>query len=442
MKIGKQFGLICMAVLCSGCLWAQDSTPSADAQLSADSQKSEREASPRTFFGQPFAGHWTFTSEFSYGQEYDDNVFSSSQIRLSDLVSRISARFTAAVQKKHLRMQIHYYPDYVVYKKYSDRDALSNRLAGQMDYSLSGRTDLTWTIDGARAPGYTGSPVQLLTFGPLVLPVFDPSALQSNTTILNADTGINLTHRFSARDTVSVNMQAATVHFTPANGVPLSTLFSQDSFSGTGTVRWDNEFVPKHKLGLEIGNSYFGFLNPSTHSFYQYVKLRYSQTFGRGFQISAGAGPSRQEAQANPFSGQTKNQSTGYAADFSFSKASERQNIGITYTHGSQLGLTQGSLASDGAALSFMRRFGRKWHTDGSFGYSRSQSQFALLLANNSSYSASGEIGYQARPDLDFTAGYSYMNEMIEQSLPALQDFDRNVYRLGVHYTFQWLTSR
>ncbi len=442
MKIGKQFGLVCMAVFCSGCLWAQDSTPSADTQLSADSQKSEREASPRTFFGQPFAGHWTFTSEFSYGQEYDDNVFDSSQVRLSDNVSRISARFTAAVQKKHLRMQVHYYPDYVVYKKYSDRDALSSRLAGQMDYSFSGRTDLTWTLDGDRAPGYTGSPVQLLSFGPLVLPVFDPSALQSNTTILNADTGLGLTHRFSARDTVSINLQASTVKFTPANGVPLSTQFSQNSFSGTGTIRWDNEFIPRHKIGLELGNSYFGFLNPSSHSFYQYAKLRYSQSFGHGFQISAGAGPSRQEGQANPFSGLPKTQGTGYAADFSFSKGSERQNIGITFSHGSQLGLTQGSLATDGAAISFMRRFGRKWHTDGSFGYSRSQSQLASLPSNNMSYSASGEVGYQFRPDLDFTAGYSYMNQTVDQTLPGIQDFDRNVYRVGVHYTFQWLTSR
>ena len=431
-----------MLLIASASLWAQNGTPTADVQANADDQKTEQPESPRTFFGQTFAGHWAFTTEFSYGQEYDDNVFSSSLIRLSDNVSRISARFTAAVQKKHLRVQFHYYPDYVSYLKYSDRNALSHRFADELDYSFSGRTDLSWKLDASRAPGYTGSPLQLVSFDTIQLPVFNPAALQSDATILNANSNLSLTHRFSARSSVSFGLQGSVVRFTPANGIPVSTLFSQNSYSGGGDLGWDYEFVPKRKIGIELCNTYFGFLDPSSHSYYQFAKLRYSQSFGHGYQFSMGAGPSRRETQANPLFGLGKIQSTGYAADLSLSKVSERQTIGVTYNHGSQLGLTQGSIASDSVSLSAMRKIGRKWHADGSFSYSLSNSASVLSPSDNSSYAVSASLGYQLRRDLDFTAGYSYVNELIGQGLPGSLGFDRNIYRVGLHYTFQWLTSR
>src|SRR4029077_6874486 len=134
-----------------------------------------------------------------------------------------------------------------------------------------------------------------------------------------------------------------------------------------------------------------------SHSNYQFVKIRYSQTFGHGYQISGGAGPSRTETQANPLFGQPSTESTGYSADASFSKVSDRQSIGITYSHGSQLGLTQGSLGSDQVALSMMHKIGRKWRAEGSFAYSLSQTASALAPSTNTGYSASGSLSYQLR---------------------------------------------
>src|SRR4051812_20343206 len=77
---------------------AAPQTPSTDATVST--QKNAASHTPADFFGQTIAGHWVFSAEFGFNQEYNDNVFSSPSIRLSDTVSRITARFSAAVQKK------------------------------------------------------------------------------------------------------------------------------------------------------------------------------------------------------------------------------------------------------------------------------------------------------------------------------------------------------
>src|SRR5437667_7612205 len=97
--------LIAFSLLLSAA-WAQtgnDSVAAAEARVST--QKPEEPAPVATdFFGAALSGHWTFISELNLEQEYDDNVFSSGIVPLSDNISRLNARFTAAVQKKRLRM--------------------------------------------------------------------------------------------------------------------------------------------------------------------------------------------------------------------------------------------------------------------------------------------------------------------------------------------------
>lgn len=396
----------------------------------------------RSFFGESLAGHWTFSADTSFDQEYDDNVFNTGLLRLSDNVSRISARFTMAVQKKRLRVQFHYFPDYVAYAKYSDRNALSHQLAQEIDYRFSGRTEMNWNLIASRAPSNTNSPFGLVNFDGVFLPVFHPEALQSDALITNASTSVTLSHRFSAKNTVSISGQGSIVKFQVTNGVPLSPFVAQESFSNGLTVKWENEFIPRHKLGIELGEQYFGFLSPASHSHYQFIKARYSQSFGRDYTISLGAGPSRRERQTSGVFGGGQADSLDYAFDASLTKSTQRQSLGITYSHGTQLGLSQGSLGSDSLSFSASRSLGRRWRVNGGFGFSRSQSETIFVQSISRSYSASATAEYQLRPDLSLTGGYSYVNQDVEQNLPGAIPFDRNVYRLGIRYTFQRVTSR
>jgi hypothetical protein len=423
--------------------WAQTTTapnPAADVKVSNDKDGTQ---TPKDFFGQTIAGHWAFSSEFGFSQEYDDNVFSSPFLRLSDNVSRINARFSAAVQKKRLRMQVHYYPDYVTYSKYSDRNALSNQYAHEISYRWSAHTDMSWTLTASRAPGYSNSPFTLVSFDGLFLPVFRPDALQSNATITNATTGFDWSHQFTARQSLKVDVQGSAIEFKEDNGVPLSTLAARKSFSGGATVRWEDEFVPRHRFGVEFGEQYFGFLEPGSHSNYQFIKARYSQSFGHGYQFSAGAGPSRHERQTVGTFGGSDPIGIDYALDVSLAKTALRQSIGLSYNHGSQLGLTQGSLGSDSVSVTYLRQIGRKWHANAGFSYSRTQNETTTLISTANSYSANGGLEYELWPQLSFNAGYSYVSQDLAQGLLfGNSSFDRNVFRVGLRYKLQHNTSR
>jgi hypothetical protein len=438
-KIAKLLFLLFVGIP-FGLAFAQNA-PSADAQVSTD-KKADEPVMPRgDFFGQALSGHWVFTTEFNFSQEYDDNIFAQPTIRFGDNVSRIAARFSGGVQKKRLRAQFHYYPNYVKYAKYADRDALSHQYMHEIGYKFSGHTDLNWTLSAMRAPGYTNSPFTLMQFDDVVLPVFRPDALQSDATILNASTGVSWKHSFTARDTVSVDLTGNYVQFSSDNGVPLAPGIATKSFSNGATVRWEDEFIPKKKIGLEAGEQYFGFLDPASHSNYQFVKVRYSQSFGRGYQFSIGAGPGRRERQPSATFG-SEADSIDYAIDASLTKTGPRGSLGIIYNHGSQLGLTQGSLGSDSISATAMRRVGRRWHLDAGFSYSQTSTESATFVGTSDAYAANGDIGYQFTPDFGITAGYSYILQDTGVVLPFGSGFDRNVYRIGFKYTFQRITSR
>src|ERR1041385_7495920 len=83
----------------AGAVSAQSTPQASSADVSVKTDKNAPSHAPTDFFGQSIAGHWVFTAEFGFNQEYDDNVFSSPSLRLSDTVSRITARFSAAVQR-------------------------------------------------------------------------------------------------------------------------------------------------------------------------------------------------------------------------------------------------------------------------------------------------------------------------------------------------------
>jgi hypothetical protein len=404
------------------------------AQLS--DQKPAPTQNSKTFFGESFAGHWTLDAETNVSQEYDDNVFSSNLIRLSDNATRFSMRMSAAVQKKRLRVQIHYFPNYVLYAKYSDRNSWTHQYSHEILYKSSNRTDWGWSLSASRSPSSSNSPFQFVDFSGVVLPVFHPEALQSNATIFNANSSLTWSHKFSARNTLNVSLQGNVVRFYETAGAPLSALSAQKSFSTGVDLKWESEIVPRRKLGLEVGDTYFGFLDPGSHSHYQFLKGRFSQDFSRGFKFSVGAGPSSQERQIQPGISAALRQ-TGYAVDASLTKTSQNHTLGVTYNHGSQLGQTQGGLSSDTVAVSAMTRILKKWRASGGFSYSRSSSATILQQGTTDSYSPNSTLEYQFSPEFSATAGYSYINQVAPQITPVAQGFDRNLFTIGLHYTFR-----
>src|SRR5947209_19369122 len=104
---------------------AQEAAPVPGSETTVDSRSIESRsqaadaAEPRTLFGEALKGHWNLTAEATVGQQYDDNVFPSTALRLSDNVSDFSFRISAGIHKKRLVFQAHYLPEYMLHAKYS-----------------------------------------------------------------------------------------------------------------------------------------------------------------------------------------------------------------------------------------------------------------------------------------------------------------------------------
>jgi hypothetical protein len=418
--------------------FAQDSTggPQATAQVSTANDPASAAQKAKTFFGEPFRGRWSFTAVTSADAEYDDNILSSDANRVSDITSRFSLRVSAAVQKKRLKFQAHYFPNYVLYRRFSDRNAWTHQFGQALTYKVSARTDVNWNTSASRSASSTNTPFTIVDFDGDGVPVFRPETLQTDTTATSITNDLSISHRFSARNTLTVGSQGSFVMIESANGVPLLTTRSDKNFSSGVTANWDTEVVTGRKLGVQVGETYFGFLNPASHSNYQFVKLRFSQELSHGLHFSVGAGPSRQEDQLQTALGGTP--SIDFAMDASLGKSGQSYSLGVAFHHGAQLGLTQASLNSDGLSFYATRQIGRRWSASSGFSYSRSTST-DLLQQSTDSYAPNGSLGYQISPELSATATYAYVNQ---SGQGILAGFDRNLFTIGLRYSFNLLKGK
>jgi hypothetical protein len=414
---------------------SKGSSEKASAKLSTEKGAGSLQAA-KTIFGEPFKGHWSFSAQTSASAEYDDNVFSSDTNRQGDIASRFSIRLSAAVQKKKLKFEAHYLPNYVLYRRYSDRNAWTHQFGQELSYRLSARTDLKWGISASRAASSANTPFTIVDFDGEGVPIFRPETLQTDTIATSISNNFSISHRFSSRNTLTVSSQGAFIDIESINGVPLLSALAQKSFSSGVSAGWDTEIVSGRKLGVEVAENYFGFLNPGSHSHYQFVKARFSQTFSRGFHFSIGAGPSRREDQIQSAAGITPN--IDFAMDASLAKSAQRYSLGVTFHRGSQLGLTQGSLSSNSVSAFATRQIGRRWNASSGFSYSRSTTT-DLLQQNTDSWAPNGSISYTFTPNLSGQLNYAYINQNGQGTLVG---FDRNLFTIGLRYSFNLLQGK
>ncbi|MCU1286119.1 MAG: hypothetical protein JWO13_2469 [Acidobacteriales bacterium] len=424
-----------VALLAAGTSFAQES---GSGQTPGSAQVSTSDAgatSPiKNLFGENFMGRWNYSADVGASQEFNDNIFSTAAVRSSDTLSRFSLRLSASMQTRNFRFEAHYFPNYVMYNRYSDKNALTHQYDQRATYRISARTQLTSSITGTLTPSSSNSPFQFVNFGGSFLPVFHPDALQSNARIFSSRGDIAWQHSFSARNSVSVDFQGGVVKFKGENGAVLTAGNSQNTYTTGASLQWDNEFIPGKKLGVQLGDSYFGFMSPASHSHYQYAKARYSQRITNTIHLSFGAGPSYRQDQGRGVIPAGSHPS--FALDAELTSNSPSHSLGVSYNHGSQAGLTQGSLSSDGLTITGTRRINKRWNSSAGMSYSRSNT-VNITPSSTTSYAVNGGLNYMVSPNLNFNAGYAYLNQSSSLVGPIAQDFDRNIFTIGLRYVFR-----
>ncbi len=444
-KLTTRLLLFGCALWLSGLAAAQDTTPPAGqpqggetpaattaGQTDVDAAMNAITATepPLSIFGDAMSGHLNFSGHADVRYEHDDNVLASSLFRLSDNITNISGRLSAAVQRKKLQFQIHYAPSFRIYADLDGRNSFSQQFANSLEYRFGARTTLRWAGAVSDTSTSASSPFSFINVGGRVFALFHPDALQTDARILYSSGSLGLDHNFTARSGMHVSVHGATTNFFEQNDVPLATARAREQYSSGATAGWNYEFVPGKKVGAEVGYSYFGFIEPASHANNEFVKLRYEQGIGKGFLFRVGAGPSWRQSQ---FALQSNN--VGYDVDVSLEKQALRYNVLLAYIKGNSLGSAQGTLTTDRVSVALARSFLRRWNASGSVGFSRS-SQAQLSKQNLESLATSAQLGYSISPTLRAYTQYSYVNQFGRTGQFSIYNFDRNLFSFGIGYTF------
>jgi hypothetical protein len=425
MRNLKQF--IAGLVLLAGVGFAQQEPKTEESQPS-DVQVEpgpETATEPRSIFGESMASRFTIATNAGFQEEYDDNVFSSGTLRVSDWVSRFNGRITATMLRKHSRFELHYLPGYVLYNEFSGRNSYNQQgiLSWEQQFTAATGLRLSGNVSdfsNASLPSYT-----LVPQGGTFVPVFAPGGLQTNTRILASSTDLRLNHSFSAKSSMWVGIDGGTTTFRNEFGTGLTPLLASDTYSVGGTLGWRREVSPGRSFGIEAGHRYFGFQTPSSHTHYSYAKLRFEQKFRQDYTFYVGAGPS-----VSSVVGQDWN--PDYAVDAGLTRQSKRTTIGLNYAHETRLSNFQGALASDSATGSFTYRGLRRWNTTTTLGFARQS-----IVASNvdlDTYSGSQRIGYDFSRFWQAFVSYSYATQLGTAAIPN-QNYHRNLFSFGISYT-------
>lgn len=423
-------------LLAGGAAVAQEQDPGTStsgqqpAPQAAETQEAPKAAEgPSGFFGESFGSRLSWGGEVTFRQSYDDNVFSSSLFRFSDNISQFSGRLTAGIDGKRTKFQFHYSPNYRLYYKFDDRNQFSQQFASSLSHRFSAFTTFNWDATLSDSSTTAGSPFGFVLVGPVIIPIYNPDAMQNNARIIAGRTSFGLEHRLSARSSVHATIRGGATAFLSKNGVPLLPGRARQQYSMGGSVGWNYEFRPGRKIGVELGESYFGFLDPSRHLNYQTAKVRYKQSFRNGFELNLGAGPSFSESQASG-----NNVDVNYAIDASLIKALKRSRVGASFSREVRQSQLQDALSAYSATTFMNQSIGRRWQVGTSVAYSRSEG--VAVTGDIESFSAQGQIGYLIRRDLRASLGYSYINQLGGKTLLFGNQFDRNLYSFGLTYSF------
>jgi hypothetical protein len=427
MRNWKQF-VAGLALLTTLGFAQQDTKPDqkqnpSDVQVEPGPETTEE---PRSIFGESMASRFTIVTSATAKADYDDNVFSSGVLRVSDWVSHFSGRITGTMQRKHSLFEVHYLPGYTVYHEFSERNTYDQQGILSWDQQFTAATGMRLNGSVSDYSNASLPPFTLVPQGNTFVPVFAPGGLQNDSRLLSSNTDWTLDHRFSARSSMFVGIDGATADFrNEFGGSGVSSSLSSDTYSVGGNLGWRREVTPGRTLGIEVGHRYFGFRSPSSHTNYSYAKLRFEQKFRQQYTFTVGAGPS-----FSPIPGQEWN--PDYAIDAALTRQTKHTTIGLNVGHETRLSNFQGALGATSANASIGLRGLRRWNTTTTFGYARNS--MIGTSADLDTYSGSQRFGYAFSPSWEVFTSYSFISQVGTVTTPH-QNFHRNLISFGIKYT-------
>jgi hypothetical protein len=444
MKLLFPIRLGAILLLAGGLLFAQEATPGSTLDsgsdtgtapgtaTSGDSGKFSGVAAKANLFRLFGASEQQFELSTQVVQEFDDNIFASSN-RTSDLVTRttLMTGFTAAA--RHTVFSVHYSPGYSFYRRFDGMNFLAHSFDQEISHQFSKFTSLSWSSNATYSPSRGGAPTLGSSLGSFAFALPSLEALQKGNsfTVVNISSQVGLNHQYSAHNSFAVQVTGGLNKFTPDSHNTINQTLSRKTETGGVNFSWDHSVSDSRSYGFQLTGLYLRNYGPASHEFHEAGELTFSQRLPKQFSLKLGAGPqfSIRSGILGAANGEVQ---PAYALDAELARNFGRSQFSIGYSRALQIGLANGSLTAHQAFLKAQRNVGRRGFANVSATYQLSDSQ------NNSrnleTYFVTGQVGYRISPMLILFCNVARTQQHSGGLLGNNLAFDKDQVAFGLVY--------
>jgi AMIN domain len=383
------------------------------------------------------------TLGLSVGSSYDDNIFSNKLQRVGDVVLQFGPSINVRREGKRLSLALSYQPNFRIYRKSPEENAVDQMLGFDTGYQVSSRFSFRGRTYGSYTAGIF-QPTQNEEFLPglgspssLNGTVFTPTARQ-----LTWSSRLDASYLASPRDLIDLFVGQSTLDF-------------RRQISNTGilqnTKQLDAGLVYQHRLSphttLGINYQYEGIrFGPDSRTLVHSAFFSYAQQVSPSITLSVFGGP--QFSHLNevialplgsftfriPFSLATSN----WALGGTLTKQLDKTAFQLTAQHQvSDGGGLFGAVVSSSVGTSLRRRLPGRWDAIWSAGYADNRN-LDTTHSRGAYRSLTAGAGFQ-RPlseKLSVRVGYDFLHQQGSGQSQLFGDFDRDLWSVQFEYRF------
>jgi hypothetical protein len=366
-------------------------------------------------------------------QGFSSNVQGALTHPVADATTQLTLQLGRTWVTPHSSFVLDYVPQGLHYARYNSLDYIAQSLQQSWQYAATSHTSLAWTSSFQQFPE-RGGPAQMGAPGALGLQSAS-QAQQAGTFLTSGTSSFSVQRQSSLRASWSAQFNAAWQGYrqdAPALAPGAAAQESSQTKSAGAQLGWSYLLTPSRSVSVSASDSDLWFTLPVQHRRYTSLETSLTQRWGAtSLQVGGGPAWNAVVSSAVPAAGRDLGSWAGSAG---LSQAIGKAELGLTWNHRVQAGLTPASISTDDLALQFQQQWGR-WQGSASLGSTRMASIVAGEPARSGLF-ASTQMSY-ALASWSVEANCNYYSQDLAVASGGLQTLNRIQASLGIRYAWQ-----
>jgi hypothetical protein len=360
---------------------------------------------------------------------------------IGDVAQRYSGSASVSYLAKHTVYQAAYLPSFSYYRKFTTLNSDEQSLNQTFWHESSPRTNFSWRLNAHEYPSWGGSSFASSAFGSLLMELSGLTALNLESKVKSATTGLTLVHELNRRSHFQADISGGVTKYVHSNSdqfVSLLTAPDSSTWSAQTSFFYYRQLSAHRSLGAGVSAAYFLFTFQDSRLMVQSAMLRYSEVLRKNWAYSVSIGPDLREDQHS-----SKKIQPGLNLDVDLVHKTKKTAFRASVVNAYQTGAAEGNLTSWVALVSFERSVGKRGFAGVFATYLRSESEFsqgALGKGTTQSMTPAVDGGIRLTRHLVWFANYGF--GLQEGALTLQNKIYRQQFLSGISFNVDRLLPR